>query len=783
MFSVLVGFVLSVSGNGFLPISYDTIPSKSHLALPEVLIKGNAMVAKRRGDTLIFSADTYKRPDAIRLEQLFSHIPGFQVDASGRISFNGKEINKIMLDGDDLTAENYQMLSRNLRSIMIDSIQVLEKYNENRFLNHQKHNQDVAVNLVLKKSFYGKTSYNVLFALAQIKYGEFQKELIHLRKNTKHLAFFNSNNIGAKSIHTQMVNHASSLLRYEPLHQSWPGELRNEQLTELPPVYVNQNGDWGLQFATSFKTKGFNSFRINFNKGNEHNFTTTNSRQFYMPSVTDTFSLFSLTEQKLQNTKTAFTFIWEKDKKGNSKSNYTVDFYDNHQLLNLVENRKITTAASLFSLSQLSTRGIKIGFEKSWLLPTKQIWLWEVYAHASGNRYSTSMSGNVQVDSLANETLQLIFHNNYNIHQGVGTTYKKGNANIQLWFRSSFSSILSKNNMQQVNWSMVKNYFFTQVHSPVARNIDFNIQAMVGASNWMNNSEKKAGIIYHLDHAFVWKQNARHQLTINYGVLRNATDITRFFAGNVMKQGALYQRGPAHPVFPVSMYIQFSFSGMDLYRGFNYGGHLLMKQVTGEYLHGIEIFPTYTQLVQFISKRQLFISSNVHLEKVIFPLRMRYRLSLNSLFVQQPIQFNAVQFLSTSSTFRIGNSVSTNWRKWLNFQFEYWCILSRFENASTTSSLWNYRNNYKLQSQYQLGRKWNFSWTIQCYTGKGVVQLNLLDCKFNISPLSKSRFYLQGNNLFNTRKFRYQVLSATGSGVFTEQLIGRRIILGVDIPL
>jgi len=54
-----------------IPISNDTIPSKSHRVLPEINIKGNAMVAKRRGDTLVFAADRYKQANAIRLEQLF----------------------------------------------------------------------------------------------------------------------------------------------------------------------------------------------------------------------------------------------------------------------------------------------------------------------------------------------------------------------------------------------------------------------------------------------------------------------------------------------------------------------------------------------------------------------------------------------------------------------------------------------------------------------------------------------------------------------------------------
>ena len=77
---VLILFLLvSISSEAF-PIIHDTIPSNGHHVLPDINIKGNAMVAKRRGDTLIFAADRFKRADAIKLEGIVSWTIGFALE-------------------------------------------------------------------------------------------------------------------------------------------------------------------------------------------------------------------------------------------------------------------------------------------------------------------------------------------------------------------------------------------------------------------------------------------------------------------------------------------------------------------------------------------------------------------------------------------------------------------------------------------------------------------------------------------------------------------------------
>ena len=127
-------------------LAVDTIlPGSTVGELPGIVIRRNQPMAKASGDTLTFDAARYLKPEAFRLEDLVKNIPGFRVDDNGRIYFNGKEISRIMIDGDDLAGEQYKLLSRNLKALMIDSIQLIQRHEKNRLMQTFGNQDAVAV--------------------------------------------------------------------------------------------------------------------------------------------------------------------------------------------------------------------------------------------------------------------------------------------------------------------------------------------------------------------------------------------------------------------------------------------------------------------------------------------------------------------------------------------------------------------------------------------------------------------------------------------------------------
>lgn len=763
-----------------LPISNDTIPSKSHLVLPEINIKGNAMVAKRRGDTLVFAADRYKQADAIRLEQLLSNIPGFQVEANGRISFNGKPIQKLMLDGDDLTAENYQLISRNLRSLMIDSIQVLERYNENRLLKNAGNHNNIAINLVLKPRYYGRPTVNLITAYATKKNTEFQKELIHLRKQLKQFVILNTNNVGAYPLQNQILEQDFGESKREVLFHSWPLVLQNNSIGSIASKYSIKNADWGLAYAGTIKLNETNRIRLNLKKSYQQ--MTNGLQQDESFAYDDSIiKICAISEISRQSHESSGTLDWERDKGDKSTAKYQLQFYhvSSKDLVN--EVRKFKLLNNIRSSSSLYSKGIKFLITQSWAAKSNQVWLWESDVEGSTNKYDILVYRDdiVNHDSLNKILNQFVNHSGINVQTGIGYFKKNGTINTRFWLRSSFTTLVSKQGIQQLQLNVLKNYLSVHVTKSIRKKLSLEMQSMIGGINYLMYANRKYRMMYHFDHAVVWKKKATQQVSLNYGVLREGAELRKIFAGEVYLNGTSLHKGPLDLAFPLSIYGQLNFSSIDLYNGLTFGGQLQIKQIKGDYFTSVEFDPIFTRMTELPNGSESNRSYTLHVEKIIHSLRMKYKLQTTALQVKRLNQFNQQQFYTANQFYRFGNFLTTNWRKGYNVQVEYSYIQSKYNGSNG----WNSRHEYKTTLQFQLSRELNASLITFHYSGKGIETVDLFDCSINWLMKSKYRLYIQGFNLLNRKYFVEQLVQDNRMSTKKQELIGRRIMIGFDIPL
>ena len=69
------------------------------IELGEAVVVGKAPEVSVRNDTIEYNADSYKVTEGSVLEDLLKKMPGVEVDSEGKITVNGKEVKKVMVDG------------------------------------------------------------------------------------------------------------------------------------------------------------------------------------------------------------------------------------------------------------------------------------------------------------------------------------------------------------------------------------------------------------------------------------------------------------------------------------------------------------------------------------------------------------------------------------------------------------------------------------------------------------------------------------------------------------
>ncbi|MDB5114597.1 MAG: hypothetical protein JWQ79_89 [Mucilaginibacter sp.] len=94
--------------------------------LNEVVVKGERPPIVINKDTIEFNAEAFKtRPNAV-VEDLLKKLPGVEVDMDGKIVVNGKEVDKILVDGHEFFNSDYRIATKNLDVDLIDKVQVYD---------------------------------------------------------------------------------------------------------------------------------------------------------------------------------------------------------------------------------------------------------------------------------------------------------------------------------------------------------------------------------------------------------------------------------------------------------------------------------------------------------------------------------------------------------------------------------------------------------------------------------------------------------------------------------
>lgn len=172
--------------------------------LAEVIIKGTSVAIKIKGDTTEFKAAAFTIQPNSKVEDLIKQFPGIQVDQNGRITAQGQTVTKVLVDGEEFFGDDPTLVTRNIRSDMVDKVQLYDKKSDQAtFTGIDDGERTKTMNIKLKEDkkqgYFGKADTGT----GSDKYYQGQVMFNHFSAVRKLSLFGNLGNTGKTGLNLQ----------------------------------------------------------------------------------------------------------------------------------------------------------------------------------------------------------------------------------------------------------------------------------------------------------------------------------------------------------------------------------------------------------------------------------------------------------------------------------------------------------------------------------------------------------------------------------------------------
>lgn len=163
MHPLFADYVDPILINPATPVLKTIIPMTPKSKLLEAVIVKSGSPIRIKGDTTIYTADSFKVSANANVEELLRKLPGIQVDKNGAIKAMGETVQKVLVDGEEFFGSDPGMAVKNIRADAVKEVQVFDKKSDQaEFTGIDDGNTKKTINLKLKedkkRGYFGKAS-------------------------------------------------------------------------------------------------------------------------------------------------------------------------------------------------------------------------------------------------------------------------------------------------------------------------------------------------------------------------------------------------------------------------------------------------------------------------------------------------------------------------------------------------------------------------------------------------------------------------------------------------
>lgn len=230
--------------------------------LDEATVKANYSGIRFSNDTISFDTKHYTTGTEENIGDVLKKIPGMEVTETGKVSYAGKDIGKVLIDGKDILSSSGNLAVNNLPANLMESAELLLNYKEKSITNAFKKDETSALNIKTSKS----KALNGSVQLAGGYKNKYQvkSSLINMGEKSSFSAILSANNTGDEVF--SIEDYFSNIVGIDNLLSQKKNTytLSNEEAKMLMPpsnVYKQTNGV--LSINSTYVPSGKFSFKGN----------------------------------------------------------------------------------------------------------------------------------------------------------------------------------------------------------------------------------------------------------------------------------------------------------------------------------------------------------------------------------------------------------------------------------------------------------------------------------------------------------------------------------------
>lgn len=122
--------------------------------LGEATVTATKVKFYMKKDTLVFNADAFQLAEGSMLDALIGQLPGVELKDDGRILVNGRQVESLLLNGEDFFKGDNRLMLDNLPSYTVQNVQVYEKQTDvGRMLGKKMGDEPYVMDVKLKKQY------------------------------------------------------------------------------------------------------------------------------------------------------------------------------------------------------------------------------------------------------------------------------------------------------------------------------------------------------------------------------------------------------------------------------------------------------------------------------------------------------------------------------------------------------------------------------------------------------------------------------------------------------